>query len=332
MRSKKALMGYAAILIVLFHFYIPFSTALLEQFLYRAAFIGVDIFFFVSACSLGRQKQIAYGAFIKNRLVSTYVPFISFALIAAIYKGWHVSKFFAVICGLQLLQKGGGAFLWFIPGMMLIYLCVPGWLKVKRRWGLPSLIVMLVCWLALVLILQYLCRYTTLMILLNRLPVFLIGFYVEELCCLVRRKQVGEGTIFDGVSGWISLCVIVAVFCIGAWLTWKYGFRIRIQKPIADGYYIVAIPWILSIIGMFEWAYARLHWRLVPLEWLGRITLELYGLQMIFGFDLENMLMKKTHQGFVAFTGMAVVLVAAAWLYHVIYARIRAMITRKRSE
>ena len=53
-------MGYAALLIVLFHFYIPVFNNVAETFIYRSAYIGVDLFFFVSASSLSIKSQIDY--------------------------------------------------------------------------------------------------------------------------------------------------------------------------------------------------------------------------------------------------------------------------------
>ena len=49
MKCKKSIMGLAALLIVIFHFYIPFTGTKLELTLWRATYIGVDLFFFVSA-------------------------------------------------------------------------------------------------------------------------------------------------------------------------------------------------------------------------------------------------------------------------------------------
>ena len=58
MKCKKSIMGLAALLIMIFHFYIPFSGLKAELVIYRAAYIGVDIFFFVSAYSLAQRDRI----------------------------------------------------------------------------------------------------------------------------------------------------------------------------------------------------------------------------------------------------------------------------------
>ena len=55
MKSKRVLMGFAALLIFLFHFYIPLSS---EGNIFAFAYLGVDIFFFVSAYSLGKKEDI----------------------------------------------------------------------------------------------------------------------------------------------------------------------------------------------------------------------------------------------------------------------------------
>ena len=56
--------------------------------------------------------------------------------------------------------------------------------------------------------------------------------------------------------------------------------------------------------------------RLRVLEWIGNISLEIYVLQMIFGYDLESLLLKKKQNGFAAFAGTTTVLVLFAYLLH----------------
>ena len=89
MKSKRSIMGYAALLIVLFHFYIPVFNNVAETFIYRSAYIGVDLFFFVSASSLSKKSQIDYLPFVANRFRAVYIPFVIFSVIAFVYKKWR---------------------------------------------------------------------------------------------------------------------------------------------------------------------------------------------------------------------------------------------------
>lgn len=90
---------------MIFHFYIPFSGLKAELVIYRAAYIGVDIFFFVSAYSLAQRDRIEYWKFVGNRLLSVYIPFVLFAVVAAFYDKWKYPRFFKVISGIEFFKK-----------------------------------------------------------------------------------------------------------------------------------------------------------------------------------------------------------------------------------
>ena len=106
------------------------------------------------------------------------------------------------------------------------------------------------------------------------------------------------------------------LFGIGLVLLYLFGMKTRLQVPFADMYYILAIPMVTAIAGFFELGYRRTGMRLRVLEWIGSISLEIYGLQMIFGYDLESLLLKKTQNGFAAFAGTTAVLMLFAYLLH----------------
>lgn len=106
MKCKKSIMGLAALLIMIFHFYIPFSGLKAELVIYRAAYIGVDIFFFVSAYSLAQRDRIEYWKFVGNRLLSIYIPFVLFAVVANFYEKWKYPRFFKVIAGIEFFKRG----------------------------------------------------------------------------------------------------------------------------------------------------------------------------------------------------------------------------------
>ena len=76
MKSKRSIMGYAALLIVLFHFYIPVFNNVAETFIYRSAYIG----------------QIDYLPFVANRFRAVYIPFVIFSVIAFVYKKWSFKR------------------------------------------------------------------------------------------------------------------------------------------------------------------------------------------------------------------------------------------------
>ncbi len=315
MKCKKAIMGFAALLIVLFHFYIPFSKNAFELFLFRSAYIGVDLFFFVSALSLGSRKEFKTGSFYLNRLTSTYLPFVVLAVIGALYKKWSLVKFIEVIFGVTLFKEGGGSFLWFLPGIMIFYLLTPLIYKLKKKLGLKALPLLLAGWFALVLLLEYAFHYTTIFVLLNRMPIFLIGFFYDCRPKLELKK------IF-------RFLLILLVLLAGGYIVFKFGTTTRLLKPVKDFYYVIAIPYCLAIVELFDLVCSSLPFRLLPLEFVGGFTLELYGLQMIFGYDIEkalfktafykNMPLAQNVKGLPIFLITAVILIVLAFLYHLL--------------
>ncbi len=207
MRCKKEIMGLAALMVVLFHFYIPFGTSAFETYIYRSTFIGVDLFFFVSSYSIAsrnRNQKFQAKEFILNRLEYIYAPFVILSFIATVYHNWSVSRFVNIILGVEFYERGGGAFLWYFIGIMVFYLLVPLILLLKREtklWGFPILIAL---WIVLSLILQFGFNYTKAFILINRMPIFFIGLYYDELILANLNKLKKK-----------HICIIDCYVCCG---------------------------------------------------------------------------------------------------------------------
>ena len=302
MKCKKSIMGLAALLILIFHFYIPFTGSKVEMIMYRAAYIGVDIFFFVSAYSLAQREKITYQTFIRNRLLMIYLPFVMFALIANFYEKWKFPRFFKVVSGVEFFQKGGGAFLWFLVAIMLIYLIAPFLVKMKHKFAWKAFWGMISGWLLLSVIFQYIFQNSDIFILLNRLPVFFIGMYYEEIRTLLPKK--------------CKLAVILIGLAAGGYLISKYGSLRLINKPFYDMYYVIAIPFIVSLIALWDFVSSRIKIRNIPMQFIGQFTLELYGLQMIFGYDLEIEILNATRQMLPTFLITALCLLTGAYVLY----------------
>ena len=304
MKCKKSIMGLAALLIVFFHFYIPFTNHTAELVIYRAAYIGVDLFFFVSVYSLAHREKTAYLSFLGNRFLNVYVPFAVFAAIAGFYQKWQLSRFFKVISGVEFFERGGGSFLWFFVGIMFLYLIAPFLVELKRRLGLKGLALMLSGWLVLALIFQYVLENRNIFILLNRLPVFFAGMYYGE----IRKIPLGK----------FKLPVLVIGLILGGFLIKEYGSLTRLNKPFYDMYYVIAVLFILALVGLWDYVSSRIKIRKSPLGFIGKLTLELYGLQMIFGYDIENMFLKSLGHATAAFFLTALCLIFLAYILYLI--------------
>lgn len=316
MKCKKSIMGLAALLILVFHFYIPVGASALEMYFYRSAYIGVDLFFFVSAYSLGSKKEIKYLSFIGNRLRYIYVPFLILTVIGALYKGWQMRRVFEIISGYEFYKRGGGAFLWFVTAIMILYLVAPLLVKLKNKLGVIALPILLAGWVVLALLCQYVLEQRTLFILVNRLPIFMLGLFYDDFRGIDLKK--------------FRLPLAVIVYFLGCVLVYKWGTMTRLNKPFYDMFYIVAIPRVAGIVMLFDELSKKIKIRNIPLSFVGKSTLELYGLQMIFGYDIEAKLYKLIPNSIGAFLVTAVILIAAAALFNAVLKLIRETLKKIR--
>ena len=159
MKNKKNVMLYAALLILIFHLWVNITerTSNLfqyENFIRLICYIGVDIFFFISAYSISKKEIKDYKKFILSRLDKVYLPFIIFAIIQFFYKGWKIKTLLLTITSANLFIKGGGSFLWFAPAIMLMYLVLP---LLNKKKNIYAVIFPFIVWL----ILELLATYTT---------------------------------------------------------------------------------------------------------------------------------------------------------------------------
>lgn len=318
MKCKKSIMGFAALLILIFHFYIPFGKSGLETFFYRAAYIGVDLFFFVSANSLGRVDKIDFGPFIVSRISRVYVPFVIMAAIATVYKHWNLKRFVNILVGKEFYDKGGGAFLWFVIAIMIFYLLSPIFIKLKNRFGLFALLILTLGWCLTAIIFQYGLGNKNVFIAINRIPVFVLGLFYDEYRKLDLKK--------------IRIPVAIVELFLGCFLVYRWGTSVRLLKPFADMYYILAIPMVLGIAKVFDAMSEIVKIRNIPFAYIGRITLELYGIQMIFGYDIESRILKLTQNGMVAFLSTVVVLVTMATFFSYMLKGLRLLVNMLRAK
>lgn len=301
MKCKKVLMGISALLILFFHFYIPVFGSVVEQFIYRTSYFGVDIFFFLSAYSIGSKREINYFSFIKNRFCYIYIPFAVMVCIAVVYKQWTLTRGLQILYGKEFWDRGGGSFLWFVIAIMLVYLVAPLMARLKNRLGLISVLIFIIVWALLATVFQYVLNQRTVFILINRLPAFILGLYWRDIQKLNLHK--------------FRICVIIAGLACGLFIMNKWGFMTRLNWPFYDMYYVVAIPYMASFIALVDFVCEKIKFRIVPLEFIGGFTLELYGLQMIFGYDIEMFILKNWKNKLGAFILTAIILIVIAFVF-----------------
>ena len=257
--NKKFLQVIAAFQILFFHLWAPITSTQIEQFVLKTAYVGVDMFFFLSAYSLA-GREIDYVPFLKDRVLKLYAKFAFFVLIMALFsKSFGVIRAVKSLTFIEFFQKGGGAFLWFIPAILIFYAVYPLFLKWNSRF---KVIWVLLIWLIAGVFAEHVLSYTAVFIFTNRIPVILAGYLFKTYC--TKNNNLRR-----------SFIVLIP---LGALLLHMYGFKVRLNFPIKDMFYVLAIPSVIGLVTLSS--YVKKY---AVTESLGSITLELYAVQMIFG-------------------------------------------------
>ena len=257
--NKKFLQVIAAFQILFFHLWAPITSTQIEQFILKTAYVGVDMFFFLSAYSLA-GREIDYVPFLKDRVLKLYAKFAFFTLIMALFsKSFGVIRVVKSLTLIEFFLKGGGAFLWFIPAILILYIIYPLFLKWNSRF---KVIWVLLIWLVAGVFSEHVLSYTAVFIFTNRIPVILAGYLFKTYCTHNNNLR-------------RSFIVLIP---LGVLLLHMYGFKVRLNFPIKDMFYVLAIPTVLGLVTLSS--YVKKY---AVTESLGSITLELYAVQMIFG-------------------------------------------------
>lgn len=314
MKNKKSIMAFAALQILVFHLWINLSGSEIENFIKQISYIGVDIFFFLSGYSLYRSDTDHYMQFIGNRFRNVYCKFILFALIAAWVNKWDMGYVLKVIFGIDLIQNGGKAFLWFLPAIMLFYLIVPLYKKLDAKNRRMAVATLGTTWIIIALLFTYGIKTVPIAIWWNRIPIFFIGYYLAEFHA--NRKSIGHRAAY--LSGF---ALIVAADVI---LVYRYAYQMKLNQPIEDMFYILVIPLAIGIAYLVSLVKENKLIRAI-----GSSSLELYAMQMIFGYTWANRILSKTKSIPVTDIAAMIILIAAAVMVHFLYQAIYEKINQK---
>lgn len=295
--NKKWLQFIAAMWILTFHLWINVSGSVAEAFFVKIGYVGVDIFFFVSAYSLA-QKQIKYKEFVRNRFIDIYGKFLLFSLLAAVVKHWSLERFIMTICFVDLFQNGGGAFLWFVPAILLFYLIYPLFVNWKHE---NKVIFVFGGWLVFSLTCQEVFDYTKIFIFTNRIPVLLSGY-------LLAKHKIPKPV------GWLCLPVGLVI----AYLT---GFRGKLQVPIHEMYFVCGI---VPVIGIVQLCSVIKTNKFVDI--IAGASLEIYALQMIYGPKLVTDVFLKTQNKILTNIIVFTVIIVLSILVHQVFLTVKKRI------
>lgn len=182
---RQELMGFSALLILLFHEWVPVlqETAVLadvEHYLKLTGFFGVDIFFFLSGMGLYRsmEKDPNLLRFWSRRFGRIFLPYAAMAYLIGYSRGWSPVELLKALCGYSFYAKSIYTLLWFTPAIATVYLVYPLYYRLLRRSKKPTLFtaIVLALWLGLTFALRNVLRYD-LFGFLGRLPMVILGAY-----------------------------------------------------------------------------------------------------------------------------------------------------------
>ena len=255
--NKKFLQFIAAVAILMFHLWIPCTGSEIESFIIKTAYIGVDLFFFVSAYSLA-DKDILLKDFYINRFFTIYVKFVLFVIIAAIYKGMTTIKVIKVLTLVDFFERGGGAFLWFIPAILIFYVLYPLFIRWDNKY---KIVIVIIAWFIISTLVENIIGYNKIYIFTNRIPVLLLGYILKK----------------NNIPGVISaICLPVGIV-----VTYILGYRYRLNIPFTEIYFVTGIFTVVGLYGISKFVKTSKLWDI-----LSSGTLELYAIQMIFGVKI----------------------------------------------
>ena len=289
-KTKQPIMGVAALLIILFHLF-PVSrsndvVSSYIRFVSMTGYIGVDIFFFMTGYMAYYSDTGNYFSYIKRKFLHIYPIFIFCCILYVIMGKLSITKAVLTVFGIEFILNGGGSMIWFIPAIMIFYLAVPFYLKLVRKMNnITLLIISLVIWASIMLALENFTENHSLNIFLCRLPIIFLGL------CLAGYEGKWKLNVKAGVG--------VVLLVVGIALNYNFGYMIKLAFPISDIFYVTAIPYVMGIVLCADTLFAKLKSYIFSA--LGKVSLELYCLQMVFGSLIFGRAIRYVNSSLVAF-------------------------------
>lgn len=270
-RYRGELMGFAIIIVMLFHVYLPRTSPFFG--IRRMGNLGVDIFFFLSGVGLWYSwaKQQDWKRFYKNRLIRIYPAWL---IIAGYY---YISRFHGSTLNDYVDLAGDVLFnwdfwlhdeltFWYVPATMMLYIFAPPYMQLVRKSGVFRwLVVGTLMWCIIV-------NYVTpvrsavghIEIFWSRVPIFFLGINCAEM---IRQKKV-----LDKEAWWLVIAFFVMSLWACVWLEqMRHGrFPLFLERML---YIVLAITTIVICSEVFS---RTPSWVNKAFSWVGAISLEIY--------------------------------------------------------
>lgn len=302
-KTKQPIMGLAALFIILFHLF-PVSrsndvVSSVIRYIVMTGYIGVDIFFFMTGYMAYFSKTDNYFQYIKRKFLNIYPIFIFSCVLCIIMGKISVTKAILTPTGIDFIVNGGGSLLWFIPAIMIFYLLVPFYLKlVKKMNNIQLFIISMAVWAVIMLALENFVGNHSINIFLCRIPIILLG--------MTLAKYEGKWKVSHKFISALLLLMI------GIFLTGRFAYMVKLNFLISDIFYIVAIPYVIGIILLTDVIFGKIKSYL--LNFLGKISLELYCFQMVFGSLIFGKVIRYINSSILAFGIVFVIIAVLSYL------------------
>lgn len=195
------------------------------------------------------------------------------------------------LLNIDLFLNGSGSFLWFLQGLMIIYILAPFYKKRVEKGGLKTLAIDFLIYLVVMFAIENIFSNHNSNIFLLRIPIFAMGMYATKI---IKKNNF----------------VYLILLPIGFTLTYFLGYKLKVNYPITNIFYILAIPLTIGTIGSLDILFSK--YKSNVFNFLGEITLELYCIQMIFGgifYSFSLGLITNKYFGFVL-SSFAIILIS----------------------
>ena len=330
-RRRSELMGFAIIIVMLFHVNTPRADAFFG--LRRMGNLGVDIFLFLSGIGLwfSWAKQQNWKRFYINRALRIYPAWL---LVAGYF---YISHFHYGHPRYTLPFGGTGdagvdsvidlvgevlfnwdfwlhdeLTFWYVPATMMLYIFAPMYMELVRRWPVYRwLVVLPLMWPIMV---QYITPIHQAVghieIFWSRVPIFFLGINIAES---IRQKKTIDRAAWPMVIG---LFVVSLGACV--WLEqMRHGrFPLYTERML---YIVLAVTTVLIVSKLSNPVLCK------ALAWVGGISLEIYLVHIEF-------ILKPLYRLHLGYWPTALLLIAislpVAWIVAQVSNRIGSLLRR----
>lgn len=314
-KYRKAIMGFAALCILIFHEWIAVVPAVpglnkLEAYSKQFAFFGVDIFFFLSGMGLVFAiKKGNLPTYYKNRFKRIIIPPLVLLILLLVVDKWPIKDGLLAFSGFYFYTRFIYTFIWFFPAIVAVYLLFPLYyaLFIRSENKIFFTSEVIIVWLILSIMLADIMR-EDLYGFTNRIPVILIGVLFGWSKDNIKNKITKNYVIL--------LCFIFALGIFFAWRTSIKGMYLVV--PVSNcciPNLLMTVSWVPLMALLFEKRLLK-GCLLKIFEFFGAITFELYCLQEWIGNHLVYGIEAKLHYPILVNLVNFTITILAAFILH----------------